>query len=43
MELSKTVSAQEIEVEELFESLEVVQTELDEAMLLYEEKIEALI
>jgi len=42
MELSKTVSKEEHEVEELFEELEVVQDELDALTLEYEEKIEKL-
>jgi ATP-binding cassette subfamily F protein 3 len=42
MELSKTVSSEEAEVEELFEELEVVQTELDELNESYEEKINLL-
>jgi len=42
MELSKTVSAQETQVEELFESLEVSQNELDEIINSYEEKINLL-
>ncbi len=42
MELSKTVSKEETEVEELFEVLEVVQDELDTLTLEYEEKIEKL-
>jgi len=42
MELSKTVSSQESEVEELFEELEVFQTELDELNESYEEKINLL-
>ena len=39
MELSKLVSSEESEVEELFEELEVVQTELDEILDEYEEKM----
>jgi ATP-binding cassette subfamily F protein 3 len=39
MELSKLVSAQESEVEEKFELLETVQTELDEIIESYEQKI----
>ena len=42
MELSKVVSREEAEVEELFEELEVVQTELDSIVASYEEKIEVL-
>jgi len=42
MELSKTVSSEESEVEELFEELEVFQTELDELNESYEEKINLL-
>lgn len=42
MELSKTVSKEESEVEELFEELEVEQNRLDEIVFEYEEKIEAL-
>ena len=42
MELSKTVSKEESEVEDLFETLELVQDELDSITLEYEEKIEAL-
>jgi ATP-binding cassette subfamily F protein 3 len=42
MELSKTVSAEENEVELLFEELDISQTELDEITLNYEEKIEVL-
>ncbi|SFV55328.1 COG0488: ATPase components of ABC transporters with duplicated ATPase domains [hydrothermal vent metagenome] len=40
MELSKVVSKEETQVEELFEELEVVQDELDTILLEYEEKIE---
>ena len=42
MELSKTVSQEENEVEELFEELEVVQSELDDITLEFDEKIEEL-
>jgi ATP-binding cassette subfamily F protein 3 len=42
MELSKTVSAKENEVEVLFEELEVLQTELDDIEEGYAEKIEDL-
>jgi len=42
MELSKTVSDMENQVEEMFEELEVQQTALDEIMDEYEEKIQAL-
>ena len=42
MELSKIVSKEESEVEELFEELEVEQNKLDEIVFEYEEKIEAL-
>ncbi|MDQ7067556.1 MAG: ABC-F family ATP-binding cassette domain-containing protein [Sulfurimonas sp.] len=42
MELSKTVSAQENKVEELFEELEVVQGELDTILLEYEIKIDEI-
>ncbi len=42
MELSKTVSTEEIQVEELFESLEVSQNELDEIINTYEGKINSL-
>ncbi|MDQ7042084.1 MAG: ABC-F family ATP-binding cassette domain-containing protein [Sulfurimonas sp.] len=42
MELSKTVSAQENKVEELFEELEVVQGELDTILLEYEMKIDEI-
>ena len=42
MELSKTVSKEESEVEELFEELEVEQNRLDEIVFEYEEKIENL-
>jgi uncharacterized protein YlxW (UPF0749 family) len=39
MELSKLVSSQESEVEELFEQLESAQNELDSITQEYEEKI----
>lgn len=39
MELSKTVSREEAEIEELFEELELAQNELDEINFEYEEKI----
>ena len=42
MELSKTVSKEESEVEALFEELEVEQNKLDEIVFEYEEKIEKL-
>ena len=42
MELSKVVSKEETEVEELFEELEVIQDELDTILLEYEEKIEEI-
>jgi ATP-binding cassette subfamily F protein 3 len=42
MELSKTVSAMENQVEELFEALEAEQTQLDEITQAYETKIEEL-
>jgi ATP-binding cassette subfamily F protein 3 len=42
MELSKTVSDMENQVEDMFEELEVEQTQLDEIMETYEEKIEEL-
>jgi len=42
MELSKVVSKEETEVEELFEELEVIQDELDLILLEYEEKIEEI-
>ena len=42
MELSKIVSQQENEVEEKFEALEIVQTELDELTQEYDEKISKL-
>ncbi|WP_297441685.1 ABC-F family ATP-binding cassette domain-containing protein [Sulfurimonas sp.] len=42
MELSKTVSDMENQVEEFFEELEVEQTQLDDIMQKYEEKIEEL-
>ena len=43
IELSKTVSSEESQVEELFEELEVVQNELDEVTENYDEKMEELI
>ncbi|WP_457745122.1 ABC-F family ATP-binding cassette domain-containing protein [Sulfurimonas sp.] len=43
MELSKTVSQMEDEVERLFEELEVDQTQLDEILQEYEDKIEELV
>jgi TolA-binding protein len=42
MELSKTVSQMENQVEELFEELEIEQTQLDEIIDTYEKKIEEL-
>jgi len=42
MELSKTVSKEESEIEELFEELEIIQTQLDEITLEYENKINSL-
>ncbi len=42
IELSKKVSQEETEVETLFESLEIVQTQLDEINEEYDRKIEAL-
>jgi len=43
MELSKLVSEEERKVEDLFEELEVIQTDLDEINEKYEEKIEELL
>ena len=42
MELSKLVSKEESEVEEMFEALEIAQTKLDEINQSYDEKIEEL-
>ncbi len=42
MELSKLVSDEELQVEELFEELDIIQTELDKTTQIYEKKIEIL-
>ena len=42
MELSKIVSDMEMQVEEKFERLEVVQTEFDDITIEYEEKLAEL-